>query len=145
MRGGLQRLLLSRFVLVPATLLVAVGIWNVYVSFHNGGLVSGRVIDERGAPVADATVRLFAIEQTMSTQRATVKTGASGDFLFTGNDSHRIQLRAEKAGYERSDLRPVRLYFRAQNVQVTPALVVHLMANPSPSTQSETKDATHHR
>jgi hypothetical protein len=47
-----QRALLNRFVLVPGAIVLIALIWNLYVATHDHGLVSGRVIDADGQPVA---------------------------------------------------------------------------------------------
>jgi len=118
----MRRILLNRFVLVPAAIAIVVLLWNLYVATHNHGVVVGRVIDAAGQPVADATVALWTYNFTTYEERDHVKTGADGVFRFTSNPSHRIQLSAEKPGVGRSARVPVFLYFRSQDIDVKAAL-----------------------
>jgi hypothetical protein len=108
-------ILLNRFVLVPGAILVAIVLWNIYVATHDHGIVTGRVVDAAGHPVAGATVSLWTYNFTTYEQKAEVKTGADGIFRFTDNPSHRIQIGAEKPGVGRSQRIPVFLYFRSQD------------------------------
>ena len=110
-----RRILFNRFVLVPAAVVLAVALWNIYVATHNHGLVIGRVIDPAGRPVADATVALWVFNFTTYEEKERVRTDADGVFRFTNNPSHKIQLSAEKPGVGRSPRIPVFLYFRAQD------------------------------
>jgi protocatechuate 3,4-dioxygenase beta subunit len=110
-----RSILLNRFVLVPGAIVLAIVLWNVYVATHNHGLITGRVIDPAGRPVADATVALWVFNFTTYEEKERVKTDADGTFRFTNNPSHRIQISAEKPGVGRSPRIPVFLYFRAQD------------------------------
>jgi hypothetical protein len=110
--------LLNRFVLVPAAIAVAIAAWNVWVATHDSGLVRGVVVGPDGSPVADATVSLWAVEFTTFQERARAQTDQSGGFVFSGNQSHHIQLTAEKNGVGRSPRVEIRLYFRAQEVEL---------------------------
>jgi hypothetical protein len=117
-----QRALLNRFVLVPLVIAILAGIWNIYVATHNHGLVTGRVIDASGKPVADATVALWVLNFTTFEEKQHVETDADGSFRFTDNPSHKIQISAEKAGVGRSKRVPVLLYFRAQDTELAEPL-----------------------
>ena len=119
-----QRLVINRFVLVPATIALAVLVWNVYVSTHNHGVVSGRVVDAAGRPVPDATVVLWVLNFTTYVEKTRVTTDSAGRFVITTNDSHNIRLAAEKPGIGRSSRVPVRLYFRAQDMDLREPLVI---------------------
>jgi protocatechuate 3,4-dioxygenase beta subunit len=116
--SGWRRILFNRFVLVPAAIVLAVTLWNIYVATHNHGLVTGRVIDPAGRPVADATVALWVFNFTTYEEKERVKTDADGVFRFTNNPSHKIQISAEKQGVGRSPRIPVFLYFRAQDTRL---------------------------
>jgi len=116
-----RAILLNRFLLVPGAIVLAIVLWNIYVATHNHGLLTGRVTDASGRPVADATVSLWVFNFTTYEEKERVKTDADGVFRFTDNPSHRIQISAEKPGVGRSQRLPIFLYFRSQDTTlVTP-------------------------
>lgn len=117
-----RRLLLNRFVLVPGAIAAAILAWNLHVATHDHGIVEGRVIDARGEPVSGADVTLWAQNFTTFVEKTRTATGPDGRFRFDRNESHSIQLAAQKPGIGRSARVPVRLYFRAQDVAVREAL-----------------------
>ncbi len=119
-----RRLVLNRFVLVPAAIAVAVVVWNVYVSTHNHGVVAGRVVDPAGRPVPGATVVLWVLNFTTYVEKTRATTDTAGRFVITDNDSHNIRLAAEKSDFGRSPRIPVRLYFRAQDIELREPLVL---------------------
>lgn len=119
-----RRLLINRFVLVPATLAVAIALWNVYVTTHDHGIVSGRVVDAAGQPVADAAVVLYVLNFTTYVEKTRTTTDSTGHFMITNNDSHNIRLAAEKPGVGRSARVPARLYFRAQDIDLREPLIL---------------------
>jgi hypothetical protein len=119
-----RRWVLNRFVLVPAAIAVAVLLWNVYVSMHNHGVVAGRVVDAAGKPVAGATVVLWVLNFTTYVEKTRATTDDAGRFVITDNDSHNIRLAAEKRGVGRSERTPVRLYFRAEDIELNEPLVL---------------------
>ena len=119
-----RRALLNRFVLVPAAIAVAVVAWNTYVSTHNHGVIAGRVVDAAGAPVSGATVVLWILNFTTYVEKSRATTDDAGRFVITDNDSHNIRLAAEKPGVGRSVRVPVRLYFRAEDIELSAPLVL---------------------
>ena len=119
-----RRILLNRFVLVPAAIAIAVVMWNAYVATHNHGVVAGRVVDAAGQPVASATVVLWVLNFTTYVEKTRATTDAEGRFVITDNDSHNVRLAAEKPGVGRSSRVPVRLYFRAEDVELSEPLVL---------------------
>jgi hypothetical protein len=119
-----HRLIVNRFVVVLASIGIAVALWNVYVSMHNHGVVAGRVVDAAGRPVEGATVALWVLNVTTYVEKTRATTGADGGFLIRGNDSHNIRLAAEKPGVGRSTRVPVRLYFRAEDVSLRDPLIL---------------------
>jgi len=119
-----RRLVLNRFVLVPAAIAIAIVVWNIYVSTHNHGLVAGRVVDPAGQPVSGATVVLWVLNFTTYVEKTRATTDSTGRFVITDNDSHNIRLAAEKPGVGRSPRVPVRLYFRAQDIEVREPLTI---------------------
>jgi len=120
-----RRWILNRFVLVPAAIAIAVAVWNVYVSTHNHGVVAGRVLDSSGQPVSGATVVLWVLNFTTYVEKSRATTDATGRFVISDNDSHNIRLAAEKAGVGRSSRMPVRLYFRAEDIELSEPLVLN--------------------
>jgi hypothetical protein len=119
-----RRILGSRFVIVPALIAVTVAVWNLYVGLHAHGDLAGRVIDAAGKPVAGATVVLWAHDFVTQVETARTTTDAAGDFRFTDNASHLIQLQA-LAGKDMSQRVTIRLWFRGQDrVVETPLKVV---------------------
>jgi 5-hydroxyisourate hydrolase-like protein (transthyretin family) len=121
-RPAWRKWLLNRFVMVPLALLLVAAGWNLYTRTHDDGIVAGRVVDKAGAPVAGAEVTLWTFNFTTFSETAKVTTDADGRFRFTGNLSHNIQVSADKPGAGRSARRPIRLYFRSQNVTLTEPL-----------------------
>jgi len=119
-----RRLVINRFVLVPAAIAVAVVLWNVYVSTHNHGVVAGRVVDSAGRPVPGATVVLWVLNFTTYVEKTRTTTDDAGRFVITDNDSHNIRLAAEKPDVGRSPRVPVRLYFRAQDIELREPLAL---------------------
>jgi hypothetical protein len=113
-----QRLLLNRFVLVPALLMLGTAGWNGWVATHNHGMVAGRVLDASGAPVAGADVKLWVFNFATFVVKASTTTGPDGSFAFENNSSHNIQISAEKPGLGRSARISVRLYFAAQDFRL---------------------------
>jgi len=119
-----RRLLLNRLLVVPGAIAAVVIVWNVYVSTHDHGRVSGRVVDSGGRPVAGATVVLWVLNFTTYVEKTRATTDAQGRFLISDNDSHNIRLDAEKPGVGRSPRVPVRLYFRAEDIDLSEPLVL---------------------
>jgi hypothetical protein len=113
-----QRLLLNRFVLVPALLVLCTLGWNGWVVTHNHGVVAGRVLDANGAPVAGADVKLWVFNFATFVVKASTTTGPDGTFAFDNNPSHNIQISAEKPGLGRSARISIRLYFAAQDFRL---------------------------
>ena len=119
-----RRLAINRFVLVPATIATAIALWNGYVASHDHGIVVGRVVDAAGRPVPDAAVVLWVLNFTTYVEKTRATTDSAGRFVITNNDSHNIRLAAEKPGVGRSARVPVRLYFRAQDIELNEPLIL---------------------
>ena len=119
-----RRFLINRFVLVPGAIAVAIVVWNVYVSTHDHGVVAGRVVDSAGRPVPGATVVLWVLNFTTYIEKRRATTDATGRFVIRDNDSHNIRLAAEKPDVGRSPRVPVRLYFRAEDIELREPLVL---------------------
>ncbi len=110
-----KRLLLNRFVIVPALLVLITLGWNLWVITHDHGIVAGRVLDANGAPVEGAEVKLWGFNFTTFVEKASTKTRPDGSFAFASNPSHNIQVSAEKPGQGRSARVPIRLHFAAED------------------------------
>jgi hypothetical protein len=119
-----RRLAINRFVLVPAAIAMAIALWNGYVASHDHGIVVGRVVDAAGRPVPDAAVVLWVLNFTTYVEKTRATTDSAGRFVITNNDSHNIRLAAEKPGVGRSARVPVRLYFRAQDIELNEPLIL---------------------
>jgi hypothetical protein len=119
-----RRLVINRFLLVPAAIAVAIALWNGYVATHDHGIVAGRVVDAAGLPVPDAAVVLWVLNFTTYVEKTRATTDSAGRFVITNNDSHNIRLAAEKPGVGRSARVPVRLYFRAQDIELNEPLIL---------------------
>lgn len=119
----LRRVLTSRFFVVPTAIaLVTIG-WNIYVSLHAHGVLTGRVVDTAGHPLANATVVLYTHDFVTQAEKERTKTDASGGFAFADNDSHLIQLQA----LDNDRMSPrvtIRLWFRAQDYLLAVPLVI---------------------
>jgi hypothetical protein len=116
-----QRILLSRFVVVPVILAAGIAAWNVYVDQHAHGLLEGSVVDAAGAPVPGATVILSVHDFVTQVEKARTHTDAEGRFRFDDNNSHLIQLQAQD-GAAASPRITIRLWFRAQDHVLTEPL-----------------------
>lgn len=110
----IRRILLHRFVLVPALIGLAVLGWNIYVAQHAHGILTGTVVDAAGHPAAGAKVVLYVKDFVTQAQSAETRTDAAGRFRFDSNHSYQVQLQAEH-GNLRSPRITVKLWFRAQD------------------------------
>lgn len=106
----------NRFTVTFGTIFVLVVIWNVYISFHDHGLIEGRVVGSDGAPVAGATVTLSEQTLLVNQQRGKTTTDADGHFKFTGHHMHRPYLHAEKEGVGEFGPRQFPLYFQGEDL-----------------------------
>jgi protocatechuate 3,4-dioxygenase beta subunit len=122
MRAAAPGWLLSRWVLVPGGLALAVLGWNLHVAANAGGVLEGRVVDAAGRPVPGAEVVLYARSFVTNDERGRTRTGPDGAFRFEGNDSHALQLQAAAPGLGRSERVTVRLWFRAQDTRLAAPL-----------------------
>jgi hypothetical protein len=113
-----KRLLLNRFVLVPAALILVTVGWNFWVATHQHGIIAGRVVNEAGAPVEGAEVKLWVFNFATFVEKASTVTKPDGTFAFANNPSHNIQVSAEKSGAGRSARLSIRLYFAGEDFQM---------------------------
>jgi hypothetical protein len=124
MNGGpARRVLGHRFVAVPLALLVIVVAWNVYIAFNDHGIIEGEVVDRAGAPVAGATVVFFERNFIYYEEKQRAVTDARGHYRFTDMKTHIGQLEARTDDGRKSERRQLRLWFRAQDTEVSPLVV----------------------
>jgi hypothetical protein len=119
MRKGWWR---NRWIVVPVVIGAVVAVWNVYVATHNDGLVEGRVVDDAGRAVANASVTLYERGFVTFTAKSETRTDEHGRFRFTDFRNHALQLEAETEGLGRSGRRTVRLWFQGQTTRLAEAL-----------------------
>jgi hypothetical protein len=116
-------LLLNRFSLTIGGLVLCAALWNVYVSGHDNGYVSGYVVDQNGRPVADATVSLSRKTVSSVDSVAETRTGPSGEFTFSDHGQYALLLSASKAEAE-APRKTFRLWFRNQDLVLSEPLVL---------------------
>jgi hypothetical protein len=106
----------NRFTITFGTIFVLVVIWNVYISFHDHGLIEGQIVGPDGAPVAGATVTLSEQSLLVNQERGTTTTDADGRFRFTGHHMHRPYIQVEKDGVGQFGPRQYPLYFQGEDL-----------------------------
>ena len=111
---GWRHILGNRFVIVAGLLAAVVLGWNSYVTLHAHGILTGRVVDASGEPVAGAEVTLYRLNFITEVKAGQTRTDAEGRFRFTDNRSHLIEVQAT-AGQQISPRVTIRLWFRGQN------------------------------
>ncbi|MGN6468605.1 MAG: carboxypeptidase-like regulatory domain-containing protein [Rhizobiaceae bacterium] len=110
------RWLRNRFVVTFGGAALLAAVWNVYIVYHDDGIIKGQVVGPSGAPVPGATVRLSEKTLLVSQARGQTTTDADGRFEFKGHDMHRLYLEADKDGVGRYGPREFRLYFNGENL-----------------------------
>jgi hypothetical protein len=115
----------SRFFYLPAAMVVAILAWNLYVSTHSHGVITGVVTNADGTPAAGATVIFYERNITSRfLEKARATTDLDGVFRFEGNHSHQIRLDAIGVGGQRSTPLIRRLWFAAQDARIREVLVI---------------------
>ena len=112
-----------RFIAVPLAIVVLIGGWNIYIAFNDDGRIRGEVRDRTGAPVPGATVIFFERNFINYQETKRTVTDASGAYRFDGMQVHVGKLEARTADGRLSARRQLRLWFRAQNVEMAPLVV----------------------
>ena len=97
--------------------------WNIYIAFNDGGIIEGEVRDRAGAPVPGATVIFFERNFVNYQEKQRTTTDARGVYRFDSMQVHVGQLEARTADGRHSERRQLRLWFRAQNADMTPLIV----------------------
>ena len=96
---------------------------GVRITLTAGGVVTGRVVDEKRAPIAGADLRFDAVSSVFDS-KATAKTDAAGLYRLEGAPSGPFTVRVEKEGYRvrlLTGLRVDALGTLAQDVTLTVA------------------------
>ena len=106
----------NRYTITLGSILLLVGLWNLYVTLNNDGVITGRVVDPDNLPVEGATVVLSERTLLVSAVRARTTTDAKGAFRFLGHKLYHIYLEAYREDVGRMPPREYRLYFKGQNL-----------------------------
>lgn len=101
-----------------------IGVWNIYISFNDDGVVAGRVVDQSGKGVENATVIIAEKTLEMLKNQQETTTGEKGYFRFEGIEMVEFIVKAEKSGYDEMKSRSYHLYFKQQNFQLPEPLVL---------------------
>ena len=121
---ALRPILLNRFTLVFGSLALLIAAWNVYVGLHDGGRLTGTVVDSSGRPVADATVVLGRKTVTSIDLLTQARTDSQGRFAFDRHGQYWLALTASKPGAGTSARRMMPLWFRNQDAALDRPLVL---------------------
>jgi len=110
-----KTLLFNRYCITFGIFAVIALFWNIYITFHDDGIVAGRVVTADNRPVAGATVTLFEKTLFVAEPRMNTTTNEKGEFSFSGHRYYRIWIEAKKEGVGLFPKTEYRLYFRGQN------------------------------
>jgi hypothetical protein len=103
---------------------VLVIVVNVYVAYHDDGILKGRVLGPDGNPITEATVTLYKPGVVGLDKIAVSFTNVEGEFYFEKHNQHHPVLKAEKDEVGESKFIDVRLYFQNQNrVRIEPIVL----------------------
>ena len=111
-------------VVFAAVVGVLIGAWNIYISFHDDGTVAGRVVNDIGGGVGNATVIIAEKTLEMLKNQQEITTDDQGYFRFEGIEMVEFIIRAEKPGYAEMKNRSYHLYFKRQNFHLPEPLVL---------------------
>jgi len=92
--------------------------------FNDNGILSGRVVDQKNQPIANARVILSEKTLLVTAPRDEVTSDQQGFFRFEGHRLYHLYLEASKGDLSLSSSREVRLYFRGQNKTLKKPLVL---------------------
>jgi Carboxypeptidase regulatory-like domain len=114
--------LINRVTITFGVIAIVVVLWNIYVAWHDDGILAGTVVDPDGRPVSGADVVLSERTIVSLEPIAETVTDDAGRFQFTRHDRHRLVLSASKPEVGNSGRLEVRLYFRNQNLELAEPL-----------------------
>lgn len=116
---SLRQLVLNRFVGIIVILLLATAATQGYAQTNDDGHVSGRVVDENGDPVANATITIERVNIRNQLGKMRTTTDANGYYEFTGKTQLlEFRTQAVKDGVGSSVVERHHLYFRGQNTNI---------------------------
>lgn len=115
---SVRRLVINRFTILIAVVLIASIALQGYVAVNNDGYVTGQVVDEDGNPVANATVTLSPQTVAGVPDPQSTTTDENGEFEFQDQSllEFTIQAQHEELGESKTD--QYHLYFQGQNTEV---------------------------
>jgi hypothetical protein len=98
--------------------------WLVFVNLNNDGVITGRVVDSTGSPVADA--RVLVREKTLQLIKPPVGTDTDANGVFRFKDMKIIEflISARKDGYTSPEPVHYHLYFKGEHFKVPKPLVL---------------------
>src|SRR5256886_2166163 len=111
---------LAKGAIATNVILAFIWSWNNFL----WPLIVTRSAVPAGRPVPGATFVLWVLNSTTCVEKTRATTDPGGRFVITDNDSHNIRLAAEKPDFGRSPRIPVRLFFRAQDIELREPLVL---------------------
>ena len=115
--------IINRFTLTFGTIFLAALLWNAYVLLNDDGIIRGRVVDQSGVGVGQATVILSRETVTSVEKVNEALTNEKGQFSFDRHGEYSIVMSASK-GELKSTRRTIPLWFRNQNVNLDAPLVL---------------------
>jgi len=120
----LKTLLCNRYSITFGIIALIALVWNIFIAFHDDGIIAGRVVSADNRPVAGATVTLFEKTLFVAEPRMKTTTDEKGEFVFSGHNFYRIWLEAKKEGVGIFPKTEYRLYFRGQNKRFQEAFLL---------------------
>lgn len=114
-----RRLLINRFTILIAVVLVASVAVQGYVAANNDGYVTGQVVDADGDPVANATVTLSPQTVAGVPDPQSTTTDENGEFEFQDDSLLEYTIKAQHPELGESETQRHHLYFEGQNTEVT--------------------------
>nr|WP_306263699.1 carboxypeptidase-like regulatory domain-containing protein [Pararhizobium sp. IMCC3301] len=117
-------ILLNRFVVTIATVMIIALLWNLYVSFNDGGSVRGQVITSDGSPLVGAMVKLSRKTVTSVEMISETTSDADGMFSFNKHGEYALVITVS-VNDATSDRTVVPLWFRNQDIVLEESIIVN--------------------
>jgi len=98
--------------------------WLLYVELNTDGIITGRVVDEKGAPVPEA--RVLIREKTLNLIKPPMVTETNQEGIFVFKDMKIIEflINAQKEGYDAGEDVRYHLYFKGQHFTLPKPLIL---------------------